>query len=63
MIRIIANALTGEIDTHDIEALTSIAKVAGIKIPEMIRELFEKEIAQDTVIEKENIEKEILAFL
>ena len=60
---VIANALTGEVDTHDIDALRSIARKAGIEIPPMIRELFEKEIAQKTVIEKEDIEKEILAFL
>ena len=60
---VIANALTGEVDTHDLDALKSIAKEAGIEIPPMIRELFEKKIAQNTVIEKEDIEKEILAFL
>ncbi|WP_345977621.1 threonine synthase [Sulfurimonas sp. HSL3-7] len=59
----IANALTGEIDTRDIDALKSIAKKADIEIPAMINELFDKEIAQDTVIEKEDIEQEILAFL
>jgi len=60
---VIANALTGENDTHDIDALKSIAKEAGIEIPAMISSLFDKEIAQETVIEKEAIEQEILAFL
>lgn len=60
---VIANALTGEEDAHDIDALKSIAKEAGIKIPAMINELFDKPITQDTIIEKEAIEKEILAFL
>jgi threonine synthase len=60
---VIANALTGEIDTHDIDALKSIAQEAGISIPSMISELFEKEIAQKAVIEKDAIEAEILAFL
>ena len=60
---VIANALTGEIDTHDIDALNSIAREAGITIPQMISELFDKQIAQTTVIEKEAIEQEILAFL
>ena len=59
----IANALTGEIDTHDIDALKAIAAKADIVIPAVIRELFEKEIAQTTVIDKENIEEEILDFL
>ncbi len=59
----IANALTGEVDTKDIDALKSIAKEAKIAIPDMINELFDKAIVQDTVIEKEDIEKEILAFI
>ncbi|WP_297443724.1 threonine synthase [Sulfurimonas sp.] len=60
---VIANALTGEVDTKDIKALESISQVAHLEIPAMIKELFTKEIAQKTVIEKENIEEEILKFL
>jgi threonine synthase len=60
---VIANALTGEVDTKDIEALESISKVASLEIPTMIKELFVKEVVQKTVIEKELIEKEILKFL
>ncbi|MBE9568081.1 MAG: threonine synthase [Proteobacteria bacterium] len=60
---VIANALSGEIDTHDIDALNSIAEKAGIKIPGIIKSLFDKEITQKTIIEKQDIEKEILAFL
>ncbi|MCW8830858.1 MAG: threonine synthase, partial [Gammaproteobacteria bacterium] len=60
---VIANALTGEIDTHDIDALKSIAKEANIEIPSMINELFDKEITQKSIIEKEAIEEEILSFL
>ncbi len=59
----IANALTGEEDAHDLDALKSIAHEAGIDIPEVISELFEKEISQKTLIDKEDIEQEILAFL
>ena len=59
----IANALTGEVDTHDIDALKSIAEVAQTPIPSLIRELFDKPVAQGTVIDKENIEQEILSFL
>jgi len=59
----IANALSGEMDTRDIEALESISKMASTPIPSMIKELFTKPITQATVIEKENIEKEILSFL
>ena len=60
---VIANALTGEVDTHDLDALKSIAATAGISIPPMIQDLFEKPVAQQTVIEKNAIEQEILAFI
>ncbi|MBL4712318.1 MAG: threonine synthase [Gammaproteobacteria bacterium] len=60
---VIANALTGEEDAHDIDALKSIANEAGIEIPAIISDLFDKEITQTTVIEKNEIEKEILSFL
>jgi threonine synthase len=59
----IANALTGEEDARDIDALHSIANEAKLPIPSMIKELFTKEIVQKTVIEKEDIETEILKFL
>ncbi|MDD4856187.1 MAG: threonine synthase, partial [Sulfuricurvum sp.] len=59
----IANALTGESDANDIDALKSIASTANISIPSMIQGLFSKPIVQDTVIDKENIETEILKFL
>ncbi|MGV6859535.1 MAG: threonine synthase [bacterium] len=59
----IANALTGEVDAHDIDALKSIATTAGIDIPPQISAVFDLPIAQDTVIEKEEIENEILGFL
>jgi threonine synthase len=60
---VIANALTGEEDAEDIVALESISKVASLAIPAMVKGLFTKEIAQNTVIDKEDIEKEILKFL
>lgn len=59
----IANALTGEQGAHDIDALEAIAKEANIVIPTMIKELFDKEIAQKTIIDKQDIENEILSFL
>jgi threonine synthase len=59
----IAKALTGKDGLSDIEALEAIATEAGIEIPAQISALFDKEIAQDTVIDKQDIEKEILAFL
>jgi threonine synthase len=60
---VIANALTGEKDADDIDALESIAKKANIKIPAQINALFSKKIIQKAIIDKEDIEKEILAFL
>jgi threonine synthase len=59
----IANALTGETDTHDIDALKTIAKLANTPIPARINELFHKPIVQQTLVDKENIETEVLAFL
>jgi len=60
---VIANALTGEVDTDDIDALKSIANEAGIEIPVIISGLFDKDIAQTSIIEKDTIESEILSFL
>ncbi len=60
---VIDNALTGHLDTRDIDALNSIAAIANIKIPAVISDLFEKDIAQDSVIDKEDIEDEIMSFL
>jgi len=59
----IANALTGEKDANDIDALESMSITAKLAIPGMIKGLFNKPIVQATVIDKENIETEILKFL
>ncbi len=59
----IANALTGEQDANDSDALQSIAKEANIKIPAIINNLFSKAITQSTIIDKQDIEQEILNFL
>ncbi len=60
---VIANALTGEVDAKDSEALKAISKEANVEIPEMIKSLFNKKIVHESIIEKEDIEKEILKFL
>ena len=60
---VIANALTGEVDAQDIDALKSISEEANIEIPSVISNLFEKEITQKTIINKDDIESEILSFL
>lgn len=59
----IAHALTGHKKLHDLQALKQISDTAGIVIPDMIQELFNKEIAQSMVIDKQYIESEILKFL
>ena len=60
---VIASALTGEENAQDIVALESISKTANVEIPSMINELFSKKVVHDSVIEKQDIEKEILEFL
>ncbi|VAW47805.1 Threonine synthase [hydrothermal vent metagenome] len=60
---VIAKALTGQNIEHDKDALELIAKKANISIPIEISGLFEKKIAQKIVIDKQDIEKEILSFL
>lgn len=60
---VIANALTGEHNAQDSVALDAISKEANLEIPPMIKELFSKKIVHDTVIEKVDIEKEIVKFL
>jgi len=60
---VIASALTGETNAQDIVALKAISKEANVEIPAMINELFSKKIVHESVIEKEDIEKEILKFL
>ena len=59
----IAEALTSEKGSGDKEALKAIAEKAEIVIPDVINELFSKEIIQDTIIDKTEIEKEIMEFL
>jgi len=60
---VIAYALTGERYEQDQEALKVIADKANIAMPSRIAALFDKSIAQDTVINKTEIEQEILSFL
>ncbi|MFK5985755.1 MAG: threonine synthase [Pseudomonadota bacterium] len=61
----IANAISKQQqqDMDDIDALKSIASTANISIPVMIDALFDKPVAQKTIIDKQDIEQEILKFL
>ena len=60
---VIASALTGEENAKDEVALKAISKEANVEIPAMINDLFSKKIVHNDVIEKEDIEREILKFL
>jgi threonine synthase len=59
----INQAITGKTGEADLEALESISKAAQIEIPETIRCLFNKPVCHDTVVDKSEIESEILNFL
>lgn len=59
----IAHALGGANNQSDSDALYTISQTAHIAIPAMIQGLFTKPITQARVIDKEDIEHEILAFL
>ncbi len=59
----IANAITGEMNTRDVDALDLIAKAANTTIPAPISALFNKQIAQTILIDKADIEEEVLAFI
>lgn len=59
----LANTLTGRTDYHDIDALQYIAETTRQTIPHRITALFEKPVVQKTIIEKEEIESEVLSFL
>lgn len=60
---VIAQALTGEQGMHDIEALKAISEQAKTPIPERISALFEQPIVHPDVVDKADIEQEIMAFL
>jgi threonine synthase len=48
---------------NDKEALEGISNSLHVKIPECISSLFEKEVLHDKVVNKQNIEAEILKFI
>jgi threonine synthase len=59
----IASALTGEDEVNDQDALRSIAEESGITIPPVIEALFLRPLCQTTLVEKEQIEQEVLHFI
>jgi threonine synthase len=60
---VIDEAITGNAGNPDQLALESIAGAAGIEIPEVIRALFAKPICHDAVIDKADIEAEVMRFV
>jgi threonine synthase len=56
-------ALIEDKKVSDLEALQTISEKYNASIPDMVKELFEKEISQTTVVEKDEIEKAIVEFL
>lgn len=59
----IAKAITGQQGLSDQEALELIAEKANVSIPASIAALFNKDSCQSSVIDKANIEQEILSFI
>lgn len=59
----IDQAINGGDIRSDRDALESIAKAAGIRIPPVIAGLFDRPIAHPGVVDKQDIEAEIIAFL
>ena len=60
---VIDAAITGNSGSSDQQALNSIARVANIEIPESISVLFDKPICHGTVIDKSDIEEEVIRFV
>ena len=56
-------AITGSMGRSDQQALKSIAHAANIKIPGVINALFDKPICHNLIIDKSNIEKEVIQFV
>ncbi len=59
----IVEAVLDEKSAHDRDALTTIARTAKIDIPERIQSLFDRKIAQTTIVDKADIESAIMSFL
>jgi len=60
---VIDNAINGNSADSDQPALAAVAARAGVELPQAIAGLFERPIAQPVVVDKQDIENEILSFL
>jgi threonine synthase len=59
----VAETITGEAGKGDEEALQLISEASKQPVPPMIAALFNKPVAQDTVINKTDIEETVFAFI
>ena len=57
------NAINGNQPQSDEEALAAVAASAGVELPKAIADLFSRPIAHPVVVDKQDIEAEILRFL
>jgi threonine synthase len=60
---VIDNAINGNQPGPDQAALAAVAQRADIAVPQVIASLFERPVAHPTVVDKQDIESEILSFL
>jgi len=60
---VVDNAINGSHAESDQQALAAVAERAGIAVPPMIAGLFERPIVHPVVVDKDDIESEILNFL
>ena len=60
---VVDQAINGNAPGDDLASLRAIAARAGIKIPPLIADLFEREVHHDQVVARTGIEAEILEFL
>jgi threonine synthase len=60
---VIDEAITGNAGNPDQLALESIAQAAGIEVPEVIRALFTRPVCHHAVIDKADIEAEVIRFV
>ncbi len=60
---VMAEALTGKANEADLSALQLVADKAEVEITPVIASLFDKPVAQKTVVDKQDIEKAVLDFL
>jgi threonine synthase len=60
---VIDAAINGNVGSSDQQALESIAQAASIEIPAAISALFDKPVCHDLVIDKRDIEEEVIRFV